>query len=139
MTRPGTTSISRQLAISTWPLRLAIAAVWIYHGLWNKLLSPGGRHSQIIDSIPTLAGVAPDQLRIAIGLAEVATGVWVLSGLAPRAAAAAQSMLLVTMNVGGLLWAPEQIADPGAMVVQNVAFLALIWVAATREGRARER
>jgi S-adenosylmethionine:diacylglycerol 3-amino-3-carboxypropyl transferase len=36
------------------------------------------------------------------------------------------------MNGGGLLWGREHIADPGAMITQNLAFLTLAWIVASR-------
>jgi uncharacterized membrane protein YphA (DoxX/SURF4 family) len=117
----------------TWLLRLAVAMVWFYHGLWNKLLAPAGRHAEIVNSAPSIAGLSADTLRIAIGAAEVAAGIWVLSGLMPRSVAAIQTAMLLAMNIGGLWWAPQFIPDPGAMIVQNIAFLALVWVVAFRE------
>lgn len=65
-----------------------------------------------------------------LGLCEVALAAWVLSGIAPVRAAQAQTLLLVAMNAGGLLWGGAHIADPGAMIVQNAAFLALVWIVA---------
>jgi hypothetical protein len=43
------------------------------------------------------------------------------------------------MNVGGLLYARDSIADPGAMITQNFAFLALVWVVACRDAARREQ
>jgi uncharacterized membrane protein YphA (DoxX/SURF4 family) len=130
-------SLSLPSFVINFVLRAVVASVWLYHGAWNKLLSSAGRHAEIVDSVPSMAGISPNTLRIAIGVGEVAVGVWVLSGIAPRSAAVVQTALLVAMNAGGLLWAPELIPDPGAMVVQNIAFLALVWVVAAREGQNR--
>ena len=47
-----------------------------------------------------------------------------------RSAALAQTLLLVTLNANGLIWARHLIHDPGGMVVKNFAFLVLVWVAA---------
>jgi DoxX-like family len=66
----------------------------------------------------------------AIGAVETAFAAWVISGRAPRLAAAAQTALLVGMNVGGLLWGRRSIPAPKALVAENLAFLALVWWAA---------
>jgi uncharacterized membrane protein YphA (DoxX/SURF4 family) len=137
--RPTFWSISLRSSGTTWLLRFAVASVWLYHGLWNKLLSSAGRHAQIVDAVPEIAGVSADTLRISIGVVEVAIALWVLAGVAPRTVAVVQTVLLVAMNLGGLLWAPDSIPDPGAMIVQNIAFLALVWVVAERERGRRER
>ncbi len=46
-----------------------------------------------------------------------------------RQAAIVQTVLLVAMNAGGLIWAWRLIPDPPGMILQNFAFLMLIWVA----------
>jgi uncharacterized membrane protein YphA (DoxX/SURF4 family) len=120
-------------------LRFAVASVWLYHGLWNKLLSSAGRHAQIGGAVPAIAGVSADTLHMSIGIIEVAIALWVLAGVTPRTAAVVQTVLLVAMNLGGLLWARDSIPDPGAMIVQNIAFLALVWVVSERERGRRER
>ena len=33
------------------------------------------------------------------------------------------------MNSGGLIWAWHLIPDPVGMIVQNIAFLVLVWIA----------
>jgi hypothetical protein len=67
-----------------------------------------------------------------VGAVEVALAAWVLSGRAPRSAAAAQTALLGAMNGGGLLFSPGTIAEPANMVTQNLALVALIWSTARR-------
>ena len=72
----------------------------------------------------------------ALGVVEVAIGGWVLTGIAPGAAAIVQTILLVTLNANGLLWARHIIHEPAGMVVKNLAFLMLAWVCgAMSEGR----
>jgi hypothetical protein len=56
--------------------------------------------------------------------------VWVLSARAPVAGAVAQTLLLASLNAGGLLFARGLIHDPPGMVVKNFAFLVLVWVSA---------
>ena len=72
--------------------------------------------------------------RMALGLVEVGLAVWVMSGLTPGLCALAQTVLLVLLNANGLLWARHIIHDPAGMVVKNVPFLLLAWVAAAMSG-----
>jgi len=111
-----------------WFGRAAIAAVWAYHGLWNKLFGGSAGHAAIVASTPGLGGHGSQVALKFIGAVEVVLAIWVLSGRRPRLGAAVQTVALVAMNVGGLVWAREQIPDPGAMIVQNIALLALIWI-----------
>lgn len=112
--------------------RLAVALVWLYQGLWCKLLGRCPGHRAIVQAVPGLAGSAGAVVLGGLGTIEVGLAAWVLSGWRPRWAAAAQTLLLVGMNGGGLLWGREHIADPGAMITQNLAFLTLVWLVAAR-------
>jgi len=116
--------------------RLAVALVWLYQGLWCKLLGRCPGHRAIVQAVPGLAGGAGTAVLLGLGTIETGLALWVLSGWRPRWAAAAQTLLLVGMNGGGLLWGRGHIADPGAMITQNLAFLTLAWVVA---GRAADR
>jgi uncharacterized membrane protein YphA (DoxX/SURF4 family) len=113
--------------------RAAVALVWLYHGAWNKLLGQSPHQATIIHSVPGLSGLWSHALLIAIGATEVAIALWVLAGKAPRLAAVIQTILLIAMNAGGLLCGGHSIAKPGAMVVQNLAFIALIWLLARQK------
>jgi SAM-dependent methyltransferase len=116
--------------------RLAVALVWLYQGLWCKLLGRCPGHRAIVQAVPGLAGGIGTAVLLGLGTIETGLAVWVLSGWRPRWAAAAQTLLLVGMNGGGLLWGRGHIADAGAMITQNLAFLTLVWLVA---GRAAER
>jgi DoxX-like protein len=63
-----------------------------------------------------------------IGTIEVALAIWVVSGWRSRLAAAAQTVLLLVMNGGGLVWGRSAIADPFSTVLNNVVLLALVWI-----------
>src|SRR4051812_28892122 len=103
--------------------RLAVALVWLYQGLWCKLLARCPGHLAIVQAVPGLGGRAGACVVLGLGAAETGLALWVLSGRWPFLAAAAQTALLVGMNGGGLLWGRGHIADPGAMITQNLAFL----------------
>ena len=110
--------------------RAAVALVWLYHGLWCKLLRGCPGQAAIVDAVPGLAGTPAAAALFALGLLETGLAVWVMSRRAPWRAALAQTVLLVAMNGGGLWWGRAHIAEPGAMIVQNIAFLALVWLVA---------
>ena len=111
-------------------VRGVVAGVWIYQGLWSKLLGRAARHEAVVACAPFLS---PRQARLtifALGVTECLLAVWVVSGWWPLAAWVAQCLILAAMNAGGLMWARELIPDPAGMVVQNVAFLTLAGVGA---------
>jgi uncharacterized membrane protein YphA (DoxX/SURF4 family) len=112
--------------------RMAIAAVWLYQGGWSKLARPKERHLAIVEGLPLVGPARARTVLSVIGAAEVGLGLWVLSGRAPRLAAAAQTAALGAMNGGGLLFSGKEIPDAGAMLTQNLALIALIWSSARR-------
>ena len=119
------------IAIGLPPLaliRASVAAVWLYEGLWCKLL--GGARSQVdvVTAVPRLGPRFGPPFLKALGIVEVATAVWVMTGIAPGLCAIVQTALLVVLNANGLLWARRIIHDPAGMVVKNMAFLVLVWV-----------
>ena len=115
--------------------RIAIAAVWLYEGLWCKVLGRMPGQGDIVASVPFLGPGRGPGLLTAIGVVECGLALWVLGGWAPVWAAAIQTLLLVGMNSFGLVFARRLIHDPGGMVVKNFAFLVLVWVAAAQGSR----
>jgi uncharacterized membrane protein YphA (DoxX/SURF4 family) len=111
--------------------RVAVAVVWLYEGLWCKLLGGDGDQRAIVAAVPLLPPALTVAALTGIGLAEVGIAAWVLTGRRVRAAAVTQTVLLVTFNVGGLLFAGDRIGDAGRMLTANAALLALVWLLAT--------
>src|SRR4051794_10304319 len=85
--------------------RWLVAAVWLIHGLYNKLLDGSPRHLQIVQSTPGLDGATGEYALYVIGGGEVAIALWVLSGFTPRLCAAVQTLCLLSMNVLELAFA----------------------------------
>ncbi len=113
-------------------VRSAVAAVWLYEGLWCKVLGRRPSQQRIVEAVPFLGpGAGPLFLR-ALGVVEVLLALWVLSGWEAVWAAVVQTTLLVGMNANGLLFARKLIHDPAEMVVKNAALIVLMWVAAAQ-------
>ena len=110
-------------------IRFSIALVWLYQGLWCKVLGGNPSHAAVISAVPFIGPAGSRAALIALGLVECGIAAWVLSGQRMQQAAIVQTMLLVAMNAGGLIWAWRLIPDPAGMILQNFAFLMLIWVA----------
>jgi hypothetical protein len=118
-------------------VRAAVAAVWLYEGLWCKVLGRERRQIAVVEAVPRLGPLVGRRFLVALGVVEVTLAGWVISGAAPGWCATAQTLLLVALNVNGLLWARRLIHDPGGMVVKNFSFLVLAWVqAAISAGRS---
>lgn len=115
-----------------WLIHVAVAGVWLYEGLWCKLLGREPNQLTVVQAVPHWGPRAGAAFLKALGATEVALGVWVLFGGLPTACAVVQTVLLVALNANGIVWARRLIHDPGGMVVKNFAFLMLAWVAASR-------
>jgi hypothetical protein len=125
------------VALSFPPLvvvRGAVALVWLYEGLWCKVLGRERRQVQVVEAVPKLGPAVGRRFLFALGLVEVALSVWVMSGVTPGLCAITQTVLLVALNANGLLWARHIIHDPAGMVVKNASFLMLAWIAAAMSG-----
>lgn len=120
-----------QLLLPPWLIHLSVAAVWLYEGLWCKLLNGEPRQAQIVKAVPGFRPEAGMLFLKLLGVVEVGIAVWIVSAVTPIICAAVQTALLITLNGCGLLWARRIIHDPAGMVIKNVAFLVMVWVSAS--------
>ncbi len=111
----------------------AVAGVWLYHGLWCKVLGRCEDQLRVVEDLPGMPRALARPALVALGLVEVALSAWVISGRRPHEAARAETALLVAMNGGGLAFSREHISAPRALVAENLAFLALVWWTAASE------
>ena len=109
-------------------IRLSVAAVWLYEGLWCKILGRVKSQVAVVTAVPRLGQRFGLRFLKTLGVVEVALAVWVIIGTAPGMCAVAQTGLLVLLNANGVLWARNIIPEPAGMVVKNMAFLVLVWV-----------
>lgn len=108
----------------------AVAAVWLYEGLWCKLLGGEPHQREVVAAVPKYGPLVGRSFLYLLGAVEVTMAAWVLSGVWPGLCAVAQTVLLVCLNSAGLLFARHIIHDPGGMVVKNFSFLLLAWTTA---------
>jgi hypothetical protein len=114
-----------------WLIRVAVAAVWLYEGLWCKLLRGQPHELEVVEAVPWFGPRVGALFLQVLGVVEVALALWTLSAFAPVPCAIAQTVLLVALNASGLAWSRHVIHDPAGMVVKNFAFLVLVWVSAS--------
>lgn len=111
-------------------IRAAIAAVWLYEGLWCKVMGRAAKQMDIVEAVPLLGAGASIWFLPALGVLECLLGFWVLSGWNAWGAAAFSTILLGGMNSVGITYARGQIHDPAGMVLKNFVLIVLTWVAA---------
>src|SRR5207253_451902 len=90
-------------------IRLAVAAVWIYEGLWLKVLRPSPHELAVVQGIH-IGPLSPSRLLLIIGGGELLLGVGVLSARYDRLLAWVQGVVLVLMNALGILFAGTAIS-----------------------------
>ncbi len=109
-------------------IRGSVAAVWLYEGLWCKLLGRVPLQVEVVTAVPHLGSRFGLAFLKSLGAIEVALAAWVIIGITPGLCAIVQTVLLVVLNTNGLLWARHVIHEPAGMIVKNIAFLVLVWV-----------
>jgi hypothetical protein len=114
-----------------WLIHVAVSCVWLYEGLWCKLLNGEPRQVQVVGAVPRYGPRIGVVFLKLLGVTEVGLAIWALSDIAPLVCALVQTVLLIALNACGLLWARHIIHDPAGMVVKNFAFLVLVWVSAS--------
>ena len=118
-------------------MRSAVAAVWLYEGLWNKVLGRAQREAQVVAAVPVLGPRFGQPFLKVLGIIEMLLAAWIMSGIYPGTCAIVQISLLVALNVNGLLWSRHIIDDPAGMVIKNIAFLVLVWTCGAVPGLRR--
>lgn len=102
-----------------------IGSVWVFHGLYSKILHRIPRHQLIVARILGERFARPATKLIGGG--EVLVGVWVFTGWQPLACAAVQTAALFAMNILEILLAGDLLISAVGMVILNLGFIALIW------------
>ena len=107
-------------------VRVPVAILWLYQGLWCKIAGFAPNQAAIVRSFKFFGPTSSHYVLLGIGSIESVLAVWVLSGWQPVSAAITQIVLLVVMNGCGLLWGRNFIPDPLGMVFQNLIFVTLV-------------
>jgi DoxX-like family len=109
--------------------QILIGSVWIFHGLYSKLLRGIPRHRAIVARV--LGERHADRATNVIGIAEICLGIWALTGWQRVACAGVQTLALVSMNALEVMLAADLLISALGMLALNAGFLALIWSWAT--------
>ena len=108
-----------------WLLRGVVALVWIYEGLWLKVIRQAPHELQVVASVG-IGWLPPKTLLFLIGSGETLLGIGVLTGLYARFLAWFQILLLLAMNAVGIVFGHGSISDPAGLLIHNLPFLACI-------------
>ena len=106
-------------------LGLLIGSVWVFHGLYSKILDGIPRHRLIVSRI--LGEDTGGPATILIGSMEILLGLWTFSGLQRRACATVQTLAILSMNTLEIYLANDLLISAIGMLALNAAFIAMIW------------
>jgi len=106
-------------------LGVLIGSVWVFHGLYSKILNGIPRHRQIVERI--LGEGVADFATLAIGILEVLLGIWIFCGFFKRTCATVQTLAIVAMNSLEIYLAPDLLISALGMVFLNLIFLSMVW------------
>lgn len=105
--------------------QILIGSVWIFHGLYSKILNRIPRHRLIVGKI--LGAANAKFATRTIGLLEVLLGLWVFTGWLPVGCTVVQTVAIVAMNSLEIYLAGELLISAIGMVLLNLGFLSLAW------------
>lgn len=99
-------------------LRLMIALIWLYNGLWLKVIQLDPEHLAVVQGLEQNL-ITPENLLRLIGGCEILLALGVLSGLFNRFVSIFQFTILLVMNIIGIVFSGA-IAAPLGLLVQNL-------------------
>ena len=106
-------------------LNYCIAALWLANGLFCKVLNGVPRHQQIVGRI--LGEQYAAVFTKAIGFAEIAMAMWIVTGLLPRLNAITQITVIAVMNVLEFMLVPDLLLWGRLNLLFAFLFIFFIW------------
>jgi hypothetical protein len=117
-------------------LGVAIGSVWVFHGLYSKILHGIPRHEAIVTRI--LGAAWGPSATLVIGILEVLLGLWACAGWHRRACATIQTLGIVAMNSLEIARANDLLISAPGMVLLNFLFLLTVWFWALSDHKSIE-
>lgn len=111
-------------------IRCALALIWLYNGLWLKILHVDPHHIEIVQAVFQISVNQAADFLNAIGSLETLLGIGILSGLFYRFVNYFQVFILVVMSGVGIVSGEGSISNPAGPLIMNLpAILCAIIVA----------
>jgi len=105
---------------------IVVGSVWVFHGLYSKILNRIPRHRLIVAKI---LGAANAEISTkVIGLLEVLLGLWAFTGWQRAGCAVVQTAAIIGMNTLEICLARGLLISAAGMVILNLGFLTLVWL-----------
>ena len=110
--------------------RTALGLVWLYEGLVPKLVFPRPEQTELVRNSGLSFG-APDLTLQLMGVAQALVGLWLLSGIAERIAAAFATAWMCVLIIIVARGIPAMLTDPFGALAKDVCLIACaytVWV-----------
>jgi hypothetical protein len=119
--------IRPEIALRLWivkvVVRCALAVTWIYEGLVPKILFQRADEIALVQASALWLGT-PSQSLAALGVAEIAFGLWLLSARAERIAAILSTVGICSLASLAVSIQPAALADPFGGISKNLGLVA---------------
>lgn len=101
-------------------IRLSLALVWLYNGLWLKIIASDPHHLAIVSTVAPSVNMDPLLLLHLIGSGETLLGLGILSGLLHRFVSFFQITIVLLMNVIGGFFGGGTVEHPFGLIISNL-------------------
>lgn len=118
--------------------RTALGLIWVYEGLVPKLLFLRADQIELVQR-SDLIWSSPQWTLEAMGVAQVLVGLWLLSGIAERAAVLLATIWMCVLILLVARSNPSLLTDPYGALIKDLSLIAsayTVWVLAGREKTA---
>lgn len=102
----------------SFSLRIMIALIWLYNGLWLKVILLDPEHLAVVAGLEQSV-LSPENLLRLIGSCEILLALGIVSGLLNRFVSIFQFTILLVMNIIGIVFSGA-ITAPLGLLVQNL-------------------
>ena len=109
------TTINKNMVFA---IRVVLASIWLYNGLWLKVIALDPHHLDILRSVGN--GTDPVFLSRLLGSCETLLGCGILSGLLYRFVSYFQIGVILLMNVIGSIFGGGTIPHPFGLIISNL-------------------
>ncbi|HSH39210.1 MAG TPA: DoxX-like family protein [Chthoniobacterales bacterium] len=103
--------------------RIALGLVWLYEGVVPKLLFPRAGQTELVRQSGLSFG-APEVTLQVMGIAQALVGIWLLSGIAERAAAAFATAWMCVLIILVASGKPDMLTDPFGALAKDMCLVA---------------
>ncbi len=100
--------------------RCVLALVWLYNGLWLKVMDVSPHHLEIVSGIAPAIGLPPRVFLSIIGGLETLLAVGIVSGLFYRFVSYFQIGIILLMNTIGIVYGGGSIKEPAGLIIMNL-------------------